>query len=285
MAQHFFDQLRLIREFFRRHKVRKLYEGTAVVRLLDTRWTGHINACTNVLKNFPQIIETLDKIKQRNHEIKFDGDDIALADGIHRAISKSEFVFMLIFVTELLGLIEPADKILQNRQMGYREAQPVIQATIGKIRELRSKGKFEEIKIKMIAMIDENPTAQPAEKRNRRRSSRLNDSIVYETLGERGDCEVEIRAAFFDVIDSTVNELERRFNNNNEILLAISDSPEMDIHKLQPLTEVNIKLPSKEELSIAKAFIDNERQRQEQEKANATEEKILPLNIPETLYK
>lgn len=283
LIQYFFDQLRLIYDFFRRHKVRRLYEGTAAVRLIDTRWTGHLDASHNVFQNYAQIIETLDKIIRRDCEVKFDGDDIVLADGIHRAISKPEFVFMLIFMNDILGLIAPADKILQKREFGYREAQPVIHATVIKIRELRCDEKYETIKNKMNEMIGENPTAELIERRNRKRPSRFNDPVVYEKLGERGDAEVEIRAAFFEVIDVTVKELEYRFKDNDEVLLAISDSHKMDRAKLLPLAELKIMLPSENELTVAKTFIDRENQKQI-ENASASGEKLMPIRIRELLY-
>ncbi|KAJ6648275.1 Zinc finger MYM-type protein 1 [Pseudolycoriella hygida] len=61
----------------------------------------------------------------------FDADDIALSTGILSAMKKPEFVFMLEFMKTFLNTISPADKILQSRDVGFREAVPVIESPGG----------------------------------------------------------------------------------------------------------------------------------------------------------
>ena len=58
----FFEQIQMIYTAFRKPKIRKMYEGTAVKRLIDTRWTGHFQA---VRENYAQIVATLEKVIKR----------------------------------------------------------------------------------------------------------------------------------------------------------------------------------------------------------------------------
>lgn len=55
------------------------------------------------------------------------------ADVIVMAILKKDFLFMLAFMKEFLNLISPADKILQSRNVGLREATNDVSSKIQKI--------------------------------------------------------------------------------------------------------------------------------------------------------
>ena len=103
------------------------------------------------------------------------------------------------------------------------------------------------------------------QKRIRQRSSLLSDSIVMETLGEN-QIEVEdmnesllLKTKYFSVIDRVLTEIWRRFYDNSDILIAITeansiDQDDFDLSCLAPLNEINLKLPSKTELTIVKQF-------------------------------
>lgn len=55
---------------------------------------------------------------------------------------KEKFIFPLGFLCKLLGVIEPANQILQKRDVGYRQAMPVIQAMKDKINAMRNDASF-----------------------------------------------------------------------------------------------------------------------------------------------
>lgn len=59
----FFDHIQMIYTAFKKPKIKKMYEGTAVKRLIYTRWTGHHQAAKAVRTNYPQIVSTLRKLK------------------------------------------------------------------------------------------------------------------------------------------------------------------------------------------------------------------------------
>lgn len=58
------------------------------------------------------------------------------ADVIVMAILKKDFLFMLAFMKEFLNLISPADKILQSRNVGLREAMPILNDVSSKIQKI-----------------------------------------------------------------------------------------------------------------------------------------------------
>lgn len=217
--------------------------------------------------------------KSRN----FEPEDVALAKGILKSIKKRKFIFMLHFLNGLLGALEPATKILQKRDVGFRHAMPVIQAVFESVQRFRSDESFksflketEETVKKMNEQPEDQDQNQPSTSRVRQRSTRLSNSIVMETLGERNsENENEnrvLKSAFFEVTDYVLNEMERRFNNNSKILTAISElnnisADDFDKKTLEPLTDIGLVLPSDAELNVVKQFICNEQKKQKTKKS------------------
>lgn len=162
-----------------------------------------------------------------------------------------------------LNLIAPADKILQSRDVGFREALPVIKCTFDKVIELRTSLTFDSLWnqcVEMLPNFDANSSvARPS--RNRRRSVKVNDFIVTETIGERSkDMKIEIQSAFYEVLDIFSTEMKSRFFDNSDVLMAVSEASKFDHEKLKPLKKVGLTLPSIEELSVAKTYINRKKQ-------------------------
>ena len=57
----------------------------------------------------------------------------------------------------------------------------------------------------------------------------------------------------------TLDEFDARFTENNEILLALSNSPNMELDQLKPLEKLDITLPPEYELKVAKKYIELKR--------------------------
>lgn len=276
----FFGQVRLLHNFFGRFKVRREYAGTNIPKLIETRWSGHLSAVQSIKKNYLEILSTLEKIKD-GHANNFLPEDMALATGLFNSIWNRNFVFMLHFLNDFLNTLEPANKILQKRNIGFRQAMPVIEAVIRSLKHLRSEENFD----RFIQSSDEVLSSieyenVPRVKRTRQRSTRLNDSIVMESLGEgQDDGEYQqLQSAYYEVIDYTLIEMEKRFNDNSEILMAISElnnltSKTFDLKTLTPLKSIGLTLPSESELNVVKTYLLEEIKKPEN--VNATTLKIL----------
>lgn len=143
-VKQFFEQLQLIYHTFKKHKIRQLYEGKAVKRLLDTRWNGHMQATKAVLENYSEIVSTLLLVKNdKPHQI--DGDDIATCIGILSVITQKQFVFLLVFMEEFLSAIAPADTLFQKQEMSYHRAMPVIEDLKSTLADYRNIEAFDKI--------------------------------------------------------------------------------------------------------------------------------------------
>lgn len=182
---------------------------------------------------------------------------------------------------EFLNLISPADKILQSRDVGYREAVPVIETVISEVKKLRHVSSFDKFCHSSIEKLGESTNTislatskaattavtskRPA--RNKQRSSKLKEYIVTSSIGERNsDPKVEVKSTYYEVIDIFLSEMNERFTENSDILLAISDASEFSIEKLKPLESLGLKLPPEAELKVAKAFIDRKKEKHDEER-------------------
>lgn len=286
----FFDQLKLIFTTFRKPKVRKLYDGHSLKRLLETRWSGHYNSVKSLKSNYKDVISTLNKIKN-DIDVDICGDDKAICFGILEVISKKEFVFLLLFLDEILSVIKPADTIFQKRDIGYKRAMPVLEAVISSVREYRTDEKYAECLKNTDDFIDQNTSTNPLLSsrpiRNRQRSTLLRAFAIEDTLGERSSPDVNMKSTYYEIIDIILLEFHERFSENNKVLLALSSADNFDVCELQPLEDLGIKLPSKCELRTAHKYVNSKKT--EHQKINdarkAKEEEELPrFNLLRTLF-
>lgn len=263
--KEFFEVIQMIYTAFKKPKIAKLYEGTAVQRLIDTRWTGHFTATKAVRKNYQELVKTLKKIKNdKKNTMKLDGDDIALCIGIHAVVTTNKFVFNLVYMDEFLAALAPADTVFQSHDIGYNRAIKVLDAVKSTIAAYRT-DYFPDKCDEMLAIAHHligpqaTGTDAPCPTRDRRRSTLLREFVVEESIGERSDEFDEIRSCFHEVIDVTLAEFKNRFTENNEVLSALSKSSNMELDELKPLEKLGVALPSVHEIQTAKNYIENKK--------------------------
>lgn len=252
----FFDQINVIYKFFQRYKVKDIYCGSALKRLIDTRWAGHLKATKSVFTNLKYIAKSLSEIKE-NQSGKFASEDVMLATGLLKTISQVEFVFLLNFFKDFLELIEPVDKLLQSRSVGFKIGKPVIDRVIADIDEWKFNDVFESCYQKSNVLLDEIQIDNCGT-RITRQSSIRNDSNEKENL----------HRAFQNILDLGLNELNRRFQNNSDILLALDDLYTFERNKILPLEKIGIELPSESELKFVKRFCDDAKEQNSSEVFN-----------------
>lgn len=260
--------------------------------MIETRWVGHLRASKSIFENYEHIIKTLPQITRL---AGFDGDDVSIAIGIREVMGSHEFLFTLIYMKDLLQLIEPVTKSLQSRKIGYKDAMPLIRAVYTKIEKMRTQENFDRYYSQMTDLLkkvasDAGELAQGRERsrpvRERRRSTMLQQYAVEETLGERSEDSVILKSAFFETIDIVLNEMQYRFIKENAILTAIDSAEEMDLEKLRPLEELGIQLPTEIELQIAKEYLNEIRKENEElNKKKMPEENIVNTAVLAELYK
>lgn len=74
------------------------------------------------------MIESLIQIKDEGAAHNLKAEDVALAVGLLTTTVKLKFIFLMELLSKLFAILEPANEILQRRDIGYRQAAPVIQS-------------------------------------------------------------------------------------------------------------------------------------------------------------
>lgn len=90
-----------------------------------------------------------------------------------------------------------------------------------------------------------------------------------ESLGEGNENE-SLKPAYLEVIDYILIEMKARFNNENDVLMAVSEvnninSDDFEYKSLRPLTDIGLILPSEVELNVMKTFLSKETKKPENE--------------------
>lgn len=268
----FFDEIKLFHSFFSRFKVRQLYEGRRIPLIIEQRWSGHFNAIVAIKNNFDEVYNTLITIKEDTIAHTLDAADVAQAVGMLDSMMKKKFIFLLGFLFKLLGVIEPANQILQKREVGYRQAMPVIQAVKVNINAMRNDATFTQFLSEAEGKLDTIEYVPLRPRRIRQRSSRLSESVVMSTLGERDFDESQetttLKRIYYGIIDKVIVEMDERFERNSAILNAVEAACDFlndnfEYNVLRPLTELQVQLPSPEEFSVVKTYLLNERNKPE----------------------
>jgi hypothetical protein len=160
------------------------------------------------------------------------------------------FRFSLIMMKKVLSLLAPADAIFQGRKTGLSDAMEVIDSVLPCLHELRNWETYNAISKEAESL--HLPVAEPRAKRIRLQSTRLQDSVVMENIGEKDD---NMERVLYETVDLVCNEMERRFSNNSGLLKAIASVNLLDEKMLEPLTSLGIPLPSHEELVVVKDYL------------------------------
>lgn len=250
VVKHFFEQCIMLHSFFKHGKVAALYEGKTIVRLLEQRWSGHFKITNVIFSNYKEIVRVLDAIPENK---RFDGEDVAMSKGIKSIMISVEFRFCLALCKKLLGLLHPADAVLQSPKSSLGDGIKVIKSVISHITSMRSEDEYKSLMAEAEQLVSESKKAEEknselrTEKRQIKRK-KLTDFIFTEKLPTREEPYQEknpsssnstsLMGEFYEIIDMVLSELNERFCEKEKLLLTISCVEEFDASKLQYLSEL-----------------------------------------------
>ena len=191
----FFNKIGVLYNFFRKPKVDGLYGGTNVKRVLDTRWSGHLDAMIAVMNNYQFTLSTATEVAQNDG---FDGDTTTTAVGLQTIIRRPTFLYTAISIKRILGLLRPVDKCLQAWQTDPQQAT---------VKAMRSKTPHGEIWRTATSLVTDDEEVEPVPHQRRRiDGSKLADSIVMMSTGRNDEAALGTKGCMkmllFQVIDT-----------------------------------------------------------------------------------
>ena len=190
-------------------------------------------------------------------------------------VNGQQFSFITVFLSLLLHLLEPISRQLQGEAIDVHAAVELINAVRAEVQGMRSDEKFQSIIEESNVNIqeqeiqeDSNSSVQP-KRRKRMPNSKLNDYVVlagyrYEeghsstataaAQPQKDDPVTPLRVVYFNVLDTCLAELDRRFNERStEILAAIRNlcSADRKIELLKALMELISSCVDSKELCLS----------------------------------
>ena len=166
----------------------------------------------------------------------------------------------------ILNTLKPADKLLQGREMDLLAAYRLVGSTTQIIKDMRDDKTFEELWSYAVTTLPQS-TEAPAIKRKKTISSKLADSTILETTGQRetptshNSEQTAMKRLFLEVIDRLTAELERRFGEENNMCLRsiLATDPTSDTFlehdELFPLLELRNTTVDEAEVQVVKRYV------------------------------
>ena len=72
----YFSTISSMYNFFKKSAVLEFYDGSALKRLIETRWSGHYDSVNQVYKNYGDLIQALQMVSKSKSK-KLDSEDRA----------------------------------------------------------------------------------------------------------------------------------------------------------------------------------------------------------------
>lgn len=172
-------------------------------------------------------------------ELNIDAENRALGVGIRHRIKTRNFALLLVFIKDVFDVIMPVEVILQKRELGYQASKTMIDKLLEIIEEKRKDDVFSEYVELSTNILDVDE--EIVERRKRKRTDM--------------DATVELKSRCYELLDTIIQSIKSRFNENDDILRCLSTQiGEMTIESLHPMKQI-LDIPDISELNVAKQYL------------------------------
>ncbi|GBP92961.1 Zinc finger MYM-type protein 1 [Eumeta japonica] len=227
----------LFQNLFEYTSIRYVKDGVVNESLLMVKTTENLDAAT-----FTEL--TLNTLTENNIDplvclanamMAFNGDDVA----------------------------KSIDAALQARSAGLKDAITIIKCVKDEIIKLRSNQMYNQIleEAKSLTSNDcgESENRTQTSKRQVKKPNRMDDYLTYTPCSSArqniDENDEPFKSEYFETLDILIAELQRRFSDNDDLINSIASLDELDVDKMVPLKNLGLKIPSREEASVVKAYL------------------------------
>ncbi len=256
-VEDFFNVCNLLYKFIKKPTVAVLYGGQQLKRLLEQRWTGHLQTVKTILNSFQDITELLAVI---NGNRRYETEVRMEAAGLIREVSETSFKFIAHMVYKILQLLDAPNKLMQSEDMDLLSAVKLVTCASECLTKLRSESDFLELWEK----ADDTEMPRPP-KRKRTINKGLQEYLLEESIGQaQGDLgnQEELRRLYYSTLDAVLAEISERFGERNSKLIeALSafdpqyDSTFLDAQLVQDMMNLTNSEVIHSEFVVARQFL------------------------------
>ncbi len=256
-VEDFFNVCNLLYKFIKKPTVAVLYGGQQLKRLLEQRWTGHLQTVKTILNYFQDITELLAVI---NGNRRYETEVRMEAAGLIREVSETSFKFIAHMVYKILQLLDAPNKLMQSEDMDLLSAVKLVTCASECLTKLRSESDFLELWEK----ADDTEMPRPP-KRKQTINKGLQEYLLEESIGQaQGDLgnQEELRRLYYSTLDAVLAEISERFGERNSKLIeALSafdpqyDSTFLDAQLVQDMMNLTNSEVIHSEFVVARQFL------------------------------
>lgn len=179
------------------------------------------------MDTLPALKRLLQEIAQERH-----GERTVEARGLLAQIDL-EFVVHLVTLRKLFGETKLLSDMLQSQTVDLSRAVDLVNALVQTLKDHRQESFFDKLLDEALNICEQCESATSEAKCQKMLSSRLSGYCTLSTVCQREverDKDMFRTSFFYPVIDSMLNELNRRFSNTNcELMRSIQSlSPQSD---------------------------------------------------------
>ncbi|GBP01750.1 hypothetical protein EVAR_5267_1 [Eumeta japonica] len=146
---------------------------------------------------------------------------------------------------------------------GLKDAITIIKCVKDEIIKLRSNQMYNQIleEAKSLTSNDcgESENRTQTSKRQVKKPNRMDDYLTYTPCSSArqniDENDEPFKSEYFETLDILIAELQRRFSDNDDLINSIASLDELDVDKMVPLKNLGLKIPSREEASVVKAYL------------------------------
>lgn len=233
-ARTFFDLSSALHSLFHRQYVIHNYDVPCLKRLLEIRWTSHYDVTKCLVDNKEDILAILSEV---SHSSTAPMDIRTEASGLMVQIRTHNFFDIGHFLVKILGVLKPANAMLQCNTVNLCTASEVISACLQALKDMRTDPSWDQFE--MTADI-------PGQKRKRTVNKHLSDSVVLTSVGHTdldssNDPSTPLKRSLLHILDRAIAEMESRFSVKNlELIKAVNSllpqsASFLDLGMLSPL--------------------------------------------------
>jgi len=173
--------------------------------LCPTRWSVRSAAISSLLATYPAVLQMMDHLSSSGTDVS------SVAAGLFAQLGKSEVYLSLLIARDVFGPTEKLSLVLEGHTQTVSGACEAVEVTLKHLRSLRTLDHFGKLWEEMTAVQEDLELRPPILPRIKKVPMRLEhtttpaESTVFNTAQGR------LRAIFYEIIDTVVNEIERRF--------------------------------------------------------------------------
>ena len=254
--ESYFSTSSAIYNFFKKSAVLECYEGSALKRLIETRWSGHYESVSHINKNFGDITHALAGVAFSK---KLNSEDKAIATGLLEQMCRNDNLFMFLncMLKEILTPVNIIVKQLQSSSENIVSALSVVNSVRDNLKVTReglNDEKCENI-VTNFKNADDIVEVETRVKRKTKTPVRLEAYFLTENIPSENEPPSNLQF-YVEALDSLEREFDRRFASDNTELWtameALSPSSQnfLDVEILKPLYEYSTKIPVIKEIFV-----------------------------------